>query len=144
MTFFRALSRAFASPARPRPSAGALSYPRFAGRTPALAVYAPPTFLLFSYFSSTAPIHADEARPKSKSSTLFRAASPAALRNPVTNLVFLRVRDDADERRAHEGWVGYFREAGFDCVEMNLDIVGASSDDEGAWSKGGFFFVYFE
>lgn len=155
MTLFRAFSRAFASShARPSTLSSSLApfSPRLTGPSSALGIYyyyAPPTLVLLSYFSTTkTALYAEEessaaaaAKLKSKSSTLFREASPAALRRPVTNLVFLRMQDDADERRGHESWVGYFREAGFDCIEMNLDLAAGAQGstatiDEEAWSKG--------
>jgi hypothetical protein len=72
------------------------------------------TTLAFSHqYATSTPIYSE-----SKSSTLFREASPAALRKPSSQLVFLsRFKE---RRKDWESWIGYFREAGYDCFDMNI------------------------
>lgn len=59
----------------------------------------------------------------SQSSAILREASPAAMRTPACQIVFMSV--DEDRRDAWASWIGYFREAGFDCYDVNLALAGA-------------------
>lgn len=98
-------------------------------------------------FSVYAPLES-EAAGGSKvegSSTLLRPASPAAPRRQTVTLVFVTSQSTgqglvkslvsnlgggSNEREKWFPWIGYFREAGYDCLQMNLALP--SSDKDGA------------
>lgn len=59
------------------------------------------------------------AQIDSQSSTIVRAASPAAPRAQATTLFFVSVRGKG--RKEWQDWIQYFREAGFDVIDGNVD-----------------------
>ncbi|CAO1626633.1 unnamed protein product [Sympodiomycopsis kandeliae] len=73
-------------------------------------------------FSSKAA--APDAQVDSQSSSMFREKSPAALRPQATTLMFASIKQETQTK--WYDWVGYFREAGFDCVLVNLDYTDKS------------------
>lgn len=87
-------------------------------------------------FSVYTPLESDE-KPVTGSSTLVRPASPAAPRRQTVTLVFLTSQSTSKglvkslvsnfgggggEREKWFPWIGYFREAGYDCLQMNLAL----------------------
>ncbi|CBQ69593.1 conserved hypothetical protein [Sporisorium reilianum SRZ2] len=88
-------------------------------------------------FSVYAPLESEADSSVNGSSTLMRPASPAAPRRQTVALVFLTSQSAGQglvkslvsnfgggggEREKWFPWIGYFREAGYDCVQMNLAL----------------------
>ncbi|PWN54469.1 hypothetical protein IE53DRAFT_407895 [Violaceomyces palustris] len=89
----------------------------------------------FAFSSSSSPSNQssaasqDQAGPGS-SSSLLREASPSARRKQTVSLVFLSTEgwshEGVDSNLASQGrkvwhsWIGYFREAGYDCFDTNV------------------------
>lgn len=71
---------------------------------------------------------APNADVESKSSTVMREKSPAAFRPQATTLMFASVKGDM--RYDWQDWIGYFREAGFDCIDANLDYAEKSANGQ--------------
>lgn len=80
------------------------------------------------------------------SSTLLRPASPAAPRRQTVTLVFLTsqattsglmqsvVSNFSSSNTGRDrwySWIGYFREAGYDCLQMNLALPNANKEAGG-------------
>ncbi|PWZ01959.1 hypothetical protein BCV70DRAFT_198237 [Testicularia cyperi] len=96
----------------------------------------------FSVFSPAE----NEASPVNGSSTLIRPASPSAPRRQTVTLVFLTSSsakkglvksimsnfssggDGAGEAGKWFPWIAYFREAGYDCLQMNLALSSKASE----------------
>ncbi|EST08159.1 hypothetical protein PSEUBRA_002244 [Kalmanozyma brasiliensis GHG001] len=87
-------------------------------------------------FSVHSPLESSE-KPVTGSSTLVRPASPSAPRRQTVTLVFLTSSSSSGglvkslvsnfgggggEREKWFPWIGYFREAGYDCLQMNLAL----------------------
>lgn len=88
-------------------------------------------------FSIHSPLES-EGKDITGSSTLVRPASPAAPRRQTVTLVFLTSEATSKgaikslmsnfggggggEREKWFSWIGYFREAGYDCLQMNLAL----------------------
>ncbi|GAC94689.1 nucleosome assembly protein [Pseudozyma hubeiensis SY62] len=103
-------------------------------------------------FSVHSPLESDRGDGNSVdgSSTLLRPASPAAPRRQTVTLVFLTSQSSSNglvkslvsnfgggggEREKWFPWIGYFREAGYDCLQMNLALPGNDGSDTGSHSK---------
>lgn len=97
-------------------------------------------------FSVYSPLESEsgEAKQVNGSSTLLRPASPAAPRRQTVTLVFLTSQSTGQglvkslvsnlgggsgEREKWFPWIGYFQEAGHDCLQMNLALP---NNDNGA------------
>ncbi|SPC64568.1 uncharacterized protein UHOD_07430 [Ustilago sp. UG-2017b] len=93
------------------------------------------TFSVYSPLESNKP--ADGGKRVTGSSTLLRPASPAAPRRQTVTLVFLTSNTTSKglvkslmsnfgggsgETEKWFQWIGYFREAGYDCLQMNLAL----------------------
>ncbi|KAJ1021106.1 hypothetical protein NDA16_003892 [Ustilago loliicola] len=93
------------------------------------------TFSVYSPLESDNP--ADGGKQVTGSSTLLRPASPAAPRRQTVTLVFLTSNSTSKglvkslmsnfgggsgDTEKWFPWIGYFREAGYDCLQMNLAL----------------------
>lgn len=92
--------------------------------------------------SSSASNGGGDGKEITGSSTLIRPASPAAPRRQTVTLVFLTSESTSKgalksimsnfgggggEREKWYSWIGYFREAGYDCLQMNLALPPSTS-----------------
>lgn len=104
-------------------------------------------------FSIHAPLEAEsgDGKEANGSSTLLRAASPAAPRRQTVALVFLTSQTHGQglvkslvsnlgggggEREKWFPWIGYFREAGYDCLQMNLALPSDGDEAEAKTHEG--------
>ncbi|KAJ9475734.1 Nucleosome assembly protein [Pseudozyma hubeiensis] len=104
-------------------------------------------------FSVHSPLESDRGDGQSVdgSSTLLRPASPAAPRRQTVTLVFLTSQSSTKglvksllsnfggggggEREKWFPWIGYFREAGYDCLQMNLALPTKDASDTASREK---------
>ncbi|PWN32124.1 uncharacterized protein FA14DRAFT_182037 [Meira miltonrushii] len=78
------------------------------------------------YFSSSSVLHAESS---SDSSSKFRQADSAALRRPASQLFFMSIK--GEHRDEWQNWIGYFRQAGYDCIDSNIALSeGTEENDE--------------
>ncbi|CAO1622330.1 unnamed protein product [Jaminaea pallidilutea] len=108
---------------RPRPTPSSPSSPYYSGGSLVLCA----SFLSFFGLTSSSSqrtaaakdLVSQGAQIDSQSSTIVRAASPAAPRAQATTLFFVSVRGKG--RKEWQDWIQYFREAGFDVIDGNVD-----------------------
>lgn len=89
-------------------------------------------------------VHSPAESQVKGSSTLLRPASPSAPRRQTVTLVFLtsegtspglvqsvmsNLGPSGSGRDKWYSWIGYFREAGYDCLQMNVALPDAASDN---------------
>ena len=65
----------------------------------------------------------------SESASILREASPAAMTKQPYTLVFVSSSEWSVSRDAWQSWIMYFREAGYDCIDMRVEVP--SEHDEG-------------
>lgn len=83
------------------------------------------------YFSTRSSIlHAESS---SASSSKFRQADPSALRKPGSQLFFMSVKEE--HRDEWQNWIGYFRQAGYDCIDSNIAISEGKEENDQAISE---------
>lgn len=108
---------------RPRPTPSSSSPPYYSGGSLVLCA----SFLSFFGLTSSSSqrtaaakdLVSQGAQIDSQSSTIVRAASPVAPRAQATTLFFVSVRGKG--RKEWQDWIQYFREAGFDVIDGNVD-----------------------
>lgn len=76
-------------------------------------------------FSTSTILHAEST---SASSSKFRQADPAALRKPASQLFFMSVQEE--HRDEWQNWIGYFRQAGYDCIDANIALSRKNEENE--------------
>ncbi|WFD03995.1 hypothetical protein MOBT1_002692 [Malassezia obtusa] len=107
-------SNAFRSTSsRPRPAARATGASLFARPFTVTTV----TASLFGFLSNPR-----EILGTSEAGSIVREASPAAPTKQAYTLVFVSADPLRVKRSQWQSWIMYFREAGYDCIDMNVDL----------------------